>query len=405
MTMSRDRLSILLAALAVAAGIAAGCTKKQAAPPPFAGVPVVVAKVTQRSMPVEITAVGNVEAISTVSIRPQVSGQLLDVHFKEGDFVHKGQLLLTLDSRPFQAQVNQANGAIVRDQAQIAQAEANLARDSAQEKYAQAEAQRNSALMEKGLIPRETLEQTAAQAEAAKQSLQVDRASIDSAKASLVLDQDALNAANIQLGYCSIYSPIDGRTGAVLQKPGNLLKAADAPVVVINQVDPIYVNFTVPQQYWPDIRNRASARNLRVEVTVPQEAAQPQEGDVTFVDSAVDPATGTIHMRATFPNSQNRLWPGLFVNAVLRLSEQPHATVVPTQAITQGQNGTFVYVVKADNTVEQRSVVSSRDADGFAVIDKGLNPDETVVTDGQARLAQGMKIQLKGDPENAEVLP
>jgi multidrug efflux system membrane fusion protein len=356
-------------------------------------------------MPVEITAVGNVEAISTVSIRPQVSGQLLEVHFKEGDFVHKGQLLLTLDARPFQAQVDQAKGAIIRDQAQIAQAEANLARDGAQEKYAQAEAQRYTALMDKGLIPRETLEQTIAQADAAKQSLLVDRASIESAKANLGLDQGALNAATVQLSYCSIYSPIDGRTGAVLQKPGNLLKAADVPVVVINQVDPIYVNFSVPQQYWPDIRKRAAERTLRVAVTVPQDSSEAQQGDVTFVDSAVDSATGTIHMRATFTNPQNRLWPGLFVNALLRLSEEPHATVIPTQAITQGQNGTFVYVVKSDNTVEQRAVVSSRNADGFAVIDKGLGADDTVVIDGQARLAQGAKIQIKGDSANAEVLP
>jgi multidrug efflux system membrane fusion protein len=184
-----------------------------------------------------------------------------------------------------------------------------------------------------------------------------------------------------------------------------LLKAADAPVVVINQVDPIYVNFSVPQQYWVDIRKRAAERTLRVSVTVPQDSSAPQQGDVTFLDSAIDPATGTIHMRATFPNSQNRLWPGLFVNAVLRLSEEPHATVVPTQAITQGQNGTFVYVVRSDNTVEQRPVVSSRDADGFAVIDKGLGLDETVVIDGQARLAQGTKVQIKGDSANAEVLP
>lgn len=404
-TMSRDKYSILLMTFIAVAGIAAGCTKKPTVVEPPPGVPVVVAKVTQRSMPVEVTAVGNVEAISTVSVRPQVSGQLLEVHFKEGDFVQKGQLLLTLDSRPFQAQVDQAKGAILRDQAQIAQAEANLARDSAQEKYAEAEAKRSAALMEKGLIPRETLEQTTAQADAAHESLRVDHASIESAKANLGLDQSALNAATVQLSYCNIYSPIDGRTGAVLQKPGNLLKAADVPVVVINQVDPVYVNFSVPQQYWPDIRKRAAEKSLRVAVTVPQDSSESQEGDVTFVDSAVDSTTGTIHMRATFPNSQNRLWPGLFVNAVLRLSEDPHATVVPTQAITQGQNGTFVYVVKSDNTVEQRPVVSSRDADGFAVIDKGLSPDETVVIDGQARLARGVKIQIKGDAADAEVLP
>jgi multidrug efflux system membrane fusion protein len=390
---------LMAAAIAALGMIAFGCTKPQAAAPPPPGVPVVVAKVTQQAMPVEVTAVGNVEAISTVSVRSQVSGQLLDVHFKEGDFVHKGQLLLTIDARPYLAQVEQAKGAIVRDQAQLQQAEANLARDSAQEAYARDQGQRYVTLMEKGLVPKESMEQIKSQAEAALQLLRADRAAIDSAKASLVLDQGTLNGANVQLSYCSIYSPIDGQTGAVMQKAGNLLKVADVPIVVINQIDPIYVNFTVPQQYWSDIKKHAGGRALQVIARVPQDSGEPQHGTVTFVDNAVDPATGTIHLRASFENSKDRLWPGLFVNTVLRLSEQADATVVPTQAITQGQNGTFVYVVKPDNTVEPRPVVSSRTVGAFAVIDKGLQADEIVVTDGQTRLTKGAKIQIKGGSE------
>jgi multidrug efflux system membrane fusion protein len=399
--LSRPR-RIFLAGIAAAMGMLAfGCDRKQAVAPPPPPVPVVVAKVSQQAMPVEVAAVGNVEAISTVSVRSQISGQLLEVHFKEGDFVHKGQLLLTIDARPYQAQVEQAKGAIVRDQAQLQQAEANLARDSAQEEYARGQAQRYANLLERGLAPKETLEQVKSQAAVALQSLKADQAAIDSAKASLVLDQGTLNGANVQLSYCTIYSSIDGQTGAVMQKAGNLLKAADVPIVVINQLDPIYVNFTVPQQYWSDIKKRAGEQALRVAATVPQDLGEPQQGTVTFVDNAVDPATGTIHLRATFENSRNRLWPGLFVNIVLRLSEQANATVVPTQAITQGQNGTFVYVVKPDNTVEPRPVVSSRAIGALAVIDKGLNPDEIVVTDGQTRLTKGAKIQIKGNGSEA----
>jgi len=379
-----------------------GCTRERPAASAPADVPVLVAKASQQAMPVEVTSVGNVEAISTVSVRSQVAGPLLEVHFKEGDFVQKGQLLLTIDPRPYQAQVEQAKGAIVRDQADEKQSEASLAKDSAQEAYAQGEAQRYANLLEKGLIPKETAEQMKAQASAASQALSADRAAIDKARANLVLDQGTLNAANLQLSYCSVFSPIDGRTGAVMQKAGNLLKASDVPIVVINQVNPIDVNFTIPQQYWPDIKRRDGVQELRVTAAVPQDSGAPMQGTVTFVDNAVDPTTGTIHLRATFDNSQNRLWPGLFVNAVLRLSEQPNAVVVPMQAVTQGQNGTFIYVVKPGNTVEARQVQSSRVVSGLAVIDHGIEPGETVVIDGQTRLTQNTKVQIKNSPAHAD---
>jgi multidrug efflux system membrane fusion protein len=403
--MTREKNSRLGFAVIAAMGVFVfGCSKKQPAAAAPADIPVIVATATQQAMPVEVTSVGNVEAQSTVSVRSQVSGPLLEVHFKEGDFVKKGQLLLTIDPRPYQAQVEQAKAAIVRDQADEKQAEASLAKDSAQESYARGESQRYANLLEKGLIPKETAEQMKAQASVASEALSADRAAIDKARASLVLDQGALNAANLQLSYCSIYSPIDGRTGAVMQKAGNLLKASDVPIVVINQVDPIDVNLTVPQQYWPNIKGRG-IQGLRVTAAVPQDSGAPLQGSVTFVDNSVDPTTGTIHLRATFDNSQNRLWPGLFVNAVLRLSEQPNAVVVPMQALTQGQNGTFVYVVKAGKTVETRPVQSSRTVSGLAVIDHGIEPGEIVVIDGQTRLAQNTKVQIKNnltDPNHSD---
>jgi membrane fusion protein, multidrug efflux system len=386
-----------LFAAAISLGMfVSGCTASPAAAPPPPGIPVVVAKVSQKQMPVEITSVGNVEAISTVSIKAQISGELLQVHFKEGDFVRKGQLLFTIDPRPFQAQVRQAEGNIARDQAQLLQAEANLARDTAQMDYAKTQAQRYVNLTQRGLIAAELSEQTKSQASAMEESVRADRAAIESARASLAGSQGALENAKVQLSFCTIYSPIDGRTGAIMLKPGNLIIAADTgPIVVIKQVDPIYVNFTLPQQYWGDVREHLSAGDLRVLAAAPQDKSNPKDGKVIFADNAVDSTTGTLHIRASFENADNRFLAGMFVNVVLRLSEEPNAKVVPTQALTEGQNGTFVYVVKSDNTVEARPVVTTHSTEGEAVIDRGLEVGEMIVTDGQTRLTPGAKIQVK----------
>jgi multidrug efflux system membrane fusion protein len=391
------RNSYRVIATSVTLGIfVVGCAKNEAAPPPPPGVPVVVSKVSQKLMPVEVSAVGNVEAISTVAIKSLVAGQLLDIHFKEGDFVTKGQLLVTIDPAPFEATVAQSQATLEKDRAQLQLAEANLARDTANQQYAQSQAQRYSTLNDKGLITKENAEQIRTQAAALSELVRADQAAVASMRANLSADEAALNAAKLQWSYCKIFSPIDGRTGTVMLKPGNLVKAADVPIVVINQVNPIYVNFTVVQQYWPEIKKRMAAGSLKVKATVPQDTGQPLDGSVAFVDNAVDPTTGTIHLRASFENSQHRLWPGLFVNATLKLSEQPNATVVPSQAVVDGQNGSMVYVVKQDSTVEVRPVVSPRASGGLSVIDKGLEPGELVVIDGQTRLTNGAKVQVKG---------
>jgi multidrug efflux system membrane fusion protein len=372
-----------------------GCTENKAAAPPPPGVPVVVANVSEKTMPVEVASVGNVEPIATVAIKAQVSGELLEVHFKEGDFVQKGQLLFTIDSRPFQNQVRQAQTAILREQAGLQQAEANLARDKAQAEYANAQAQRYNRLTQRGLVPTDTSDQIRSQAAALEGSIRADEAAIESARANIKAQEGALEGAKLQLSYCTIDSPIDGRTGSVMLKAGNLVKVADAPMVVINQVNPIYVNFTVPQQYWTDVKTHLNAGDLRVRATAPQDPGNPKEGRVVFVDNAVDTATGTLHIRAEFANADNHFLSGMFVNVVMRLSEQPNAKIVPTQAITEGQNGTFVYVVKSDGTVETRPVVSTRSNNGQSVIDSGLELNETVVTDGQTRLTSGSKVQIK----------
>jgi len=348
---------------------ASGCAKEHAAPAPHAAaVPVTVSKVTQRAMPVQLTAIGNVGGY-TVSVEAQVAGELLDVHFQEGGFVHKGQLLFTIDPRPYEAA--------------LAQAQAQLSRDKAVAANGRAQAQRISKLLTDGVVsPSDADSSTSAAA---------------AAEATVAADEAALKTAQLNLQYCNIYSPMDGRTGAVLVKPGNLVKVADVPIVVIKRLSPIPVDFLVPQEYLPEITKRLAARPLRVEATVPNSSGPPEVGKLVFVDNAVDTTTGTIRLRALFENSSNALWPGLYVNTVMTLSEESNATVIPSQAITAGQQGSSVYVVQADGTVAPRAVVSSRSVGGQAVIDKGLKPGETVVTDGQVRLVPGAKVQIKNE--------
>src|ERR1700719_3813745 len=349
---------------------ASGCSKEQAAPAPrgAAAIPVIVAKVTQRAMPVQLTAIGNVGGY-TVSVEAQVAGELLDVHFKEGDFVHKDQLLFTIDPRPYEAA--------------HARAQATLMRDKAVAANSRAQAQRISKLLTDGVVsPSDADSSTSAAA---------------AAEATVAADEAELNTAQLNLEYCTIYSPMDGRTGAVLVKPGNLVKVADVPIVVIKRLSPIPVDFTVPQEYLPDITKHLAAKPLRGEATVPNSLRPPEVGKLVFVENAVDATTGTIRLRALFENSSNALWPGLYVNTVMTLAEESNATVIPSQAITAGQQGSLVYVVQADGTVAPRAVVSSRSVGGQAVIDKGLKPGETVVTDGQVRLVPGAKVQIKNN--------
>src|SRR6266404_4887994 len=354
-------------------GVLAGCAKQQAAPQPRAPIPVVVGSVKIKSMPVQVNAVGHVEPYSTVAIEAQVPGQLLAVHFKEGDFVHKGQLLLTIDPRPYEAA--------------LAQAKAALARDKATAVNNRLQAQRYSKLLAEGIVPPSQVESFTSAA--------------DASDAVLNSDEAAIKTAELNLEYCTIYSPIDGRTGALMLKPGNLVKVADVPIVVINQVNPIFVNFGIPQQFWPDIKKSLTQGTLRVKATVPKDSGAAEEGSVAFVDNAIDPSTGNIHLRAAFTNSQNRLWPGLYVNIVLTLSEQAGAIVVPAQAVLQGNMGSFVYVVRPDKRVEPRTIVPIRTIQGETVIEKGLQSGETIVTDGQARLEPNARVEIKSSTSDA----
>jgi multidrug efflux system membrane fusion protein len=341
-----------------------------------AGVPVLVAPVVEKTVPIELKVIGTGEAYSVVSIKSMINGEITRVNFTEGQDVKKGDLLFAIDSRPYQAALHQA--------------EANLARDLAQQKNALDQAVRNENLFKQGIIPQQTAEQL--------------RATADSYDATLLADRAAIEAVKVQLSYCSIYSPIDGRTGSVLIHQGNVVKANDTTsLVVINQINPIYVSFSVAERYFSEIKQRMNTERLKVSATIPKNDGSPEEGVLTFIDNAVDSTTGTLRLKGTFPNRERHLWPGQFVNIILRLSSQPHTVVVPTQAIQTGQGGQFVYVVKADQTVESRQVVAGRALEGETVVEKGLQPGETVVTDGQLRLAPGSRVQIKNAASGAEV--
>jgi membrane fusion protein, multidrug efflux system len=392
MALTGLRFLAVLAALA----LLAGCRGKTASPPRRAeSVPVSVVQVARKAVPLEIRAIGNAEAISTISVKSQVGGELTRVHFTEGDYVRKGQTLFTIDQRPLQAQVAQVEANLARDKAQLSQAQANLARDEAQAKYAEAQFGRMTRLAGEGVISRENLDQARAEADARTAAVRADQAAIESAKAAIQADLAALENARVQLGYTTINSPIDGRTGNLSAKQGNLIKANDIELLTINQVTPIYVAFAVPEAQLGEIKRYMAQRKLEVTAAPQDDTAARETGVLTFVDNAVDRTTGTIRLKGTFANAARRLWPGQFVQVTLRLTTQADALVVPSEAIQTGQQGQYVFVVKADMTVESRAVEPGIRTEREVVIDRGLQAGETVVTEGQLRLAPGVRVQFK----------
>ena len=331
------------------------------------------AAVIQKTVPLQLRAIGNVEAYSTVGVKSQIGGVLMRVHFKEGQDVGNGALLFTIDPRPYEAALKQA--------------EANLAKDIAQLENAREEVRRYSELVKKGYVAQEQFDQI--------------RTNFAALEATVNADKAAVENAQLQLKYCYIYSPLTGRTGSLISYEGNLIKAnADTSMVVINQIQPIYVTFSVAEQYLTEIKKYMATEKVKVNAIIGTDEPHPVEGVLTFVDNAVDTATGTIKLKATFANQEKRLWPGQFVNVVVTLSTQPNAIVVPSPAIQAGQSGQYVFVIKSDLTVESRPVVSSRTLDGETIIEKGLQSGERVVTDGQLRLVPGSKVEIKS-PENS----
>jgi multidrug efflux system membrane fusion protein len=358
-------------------------------------VPVLVATVGSKTVPINIDVIGNVEAYSTISVKAQVGGQLTIVSFHEGDFVKKNDLLFTIDPRPYQGQLNQAEANLSRDTAALSQAEANLAKDMANEKYARVEAGRYQKLADQGIVSREQTDQIGSNADALAQAVLADRAAIESAKAQIISSKSSVENAKVQLSYTAILSPIDGRTGNLTVKQGNIVTPNTMELMTITEMEPIYVTFSVPEAQLADIKKYMAQGKLSVYASPQDNAVHQEVGVLTFIDNAVDSTTGTIKLKGTFQNADKQLWPGQFVRVTLRLTTRPNAVVIPNQAIQNGQDGQFVYVVKNDMRVEMRPVVTSTRVDQELVVDSGLRPGETIVTEGQLRLAPNTRVQVR----------
>lgn len=345
-----------------------GCgSKGSASPRSQPPVPVTVAEAQERTMPLALRAVGHVEAIASVAIRPRVGGELQKVHFTEGQSVAAGQTLFTIDPRPYEAALREAQARLARDQALVRKAEADVVR--------------YEDLVKRDFVTREQFDQV--------------KASVESLRATVAADQAAVDSAGLQLEYCSVTSPVGGRTGTLQVKAGNLVKANDdKAMVTVNQTRPIHVVFAVPESYLGAVRGKAGD-GLAVNAHLPGASGTPEMGKLAVVDNTVDAATSTILLKAVFPNEGERLWPGQFVDVELVLEEQKGRLVVPAAAVQTGQKGTYVYVVDAEGTAELRPVKLARQDESDAVLDEGVRPGETVVTDGQLRLVPGAKVEVK----------
>jgi multidrug efflux system membrane fusion protein len=376
-----------------------GC--KQAAKPGAAAaamgmpvVPVSAAKATRESVPTELRVVGTVEASAIVQVKSQIAGELLKMGFTEGQNVVEDQVLFEVDPRPYEEALRQAEANVTRDRAQIGQFEATLARDAAQAQFNKTDADRYAELLKAGVVSKSQSDQARTSADVARESERATKASLDSAKAALESDLAMVAAAKLNLNYCKITAPLAGRTGNLLVHPGNLVKVNDVPLVVIHRVSPVFVNFNVPEQHLAAVRRLSENRKLAVRAFSQDEPDRIATGVLTVIDNAVDTATGTIHLKATFENKDGMLWPGQFVTAVLTLDTISGATVVPAEAVQAGQQGQYMYVIKPDHTVEMRIVKVGRSFGKRMVIENGVTPGETVVTDGHLRLFPGAQVTL-----------
>ncbi|MDA8124860.1 MAG: efflux RND transporter periplasmic adaptor subunit [Deltaproteobacteria bacterium] len=362
-----DRVFHLATVLLLAVLLLAGCSTEETKAKPPATIPVSAATAQERNVPVQLKTIGSVEASQRVSIRSRIGGALTRIAFQEGQDVQQGKVLFLIDPRPYERAV--------------AAALANLARDQVQLANAEKEAFRYGELNREALVAKQQYDQVLTAREVLRNTVRSDEA--------------ALEAARLNLQYCYITAPIAGRTGVVTVHVGDQIEADGAEMVSINRITPVNVNFSLPEKHLPAIRAYALAGNLPAAATLPHDPEKTSPGILSFINNAIDPATGTILLKATFPNTDKRLWPGQFVNVALTLTVRQRSVVVPSRAIQMGQQGPFVFVVKPDLTVESRPIAPGQEIDGATVIEKGLQAGETVVTDGQLRLVPGARVEIK----------
>jgi len=372
----RPVFGVILMASAVAAVACSGGEAVSTTPPAGGrggganapAVPVTTAVAVQKSVPLSVQGIGTVIAASTVTVRAQVTGELTSVNFVEGDEVQEGQVIVTIDKRPLEAALQQMQAALDRDVAQAANA--------------RSQATRYQDLLKRGIATKEQVDQIVTNAAALDATVELDKANVENAK--------------VQLQYATIRAPLTGKTGLLQVHPGNLVRATDTtPIVTINKITPVYVSFSVPEAMLPDLKRYMARGKLAVTALPPNDQGAPAEGLINFIDNAVDPTTGQIKVKGTFPNTDRHLWPGQFVNVSVTLSTEPNAIVVPSLAVQTGQQGTYVFVVKSDQTVDLRPVTVERTAGDQSVIKTGVKPGETVVTDGQLRLNPGTRVSIK----------
>ncbi len=419
---------ILAAVLALTTFLLPGLmsSSKQTSAPKVHSVPVTVARATQQAVPIEIHTIGNVLPYSVVNVVPQVSGQLKNVYFSQGQMVKKGQPLFEIDPSQYNASVAQAEGVVAKDRAQIGQAEANLLKDQAaigqlqadlkkdqaSAGYAQVESSRYGNLLNQGAVSKEQSEQmmtNSATANATVQAdlmgiknaqavVQSDRAAIDSAKGTLAADQGAAQNVELQLNWTTIRSPIDGKTGSLNVYQGNVVTAnSGTPLVTIDQITPIYINFTVPETYLNDVRSNLANHTLKVEALIEGSKTNAVEGTVSFLQNTVDTSSGTVTLRATFANTDSKLFPGQFVDVIVSMPPSGASVVVPSEAVQNTQQGSAVYVVNGDDTVQCVAVTVLRTQGDLTALGSGLSAGDLVVTDGQLQLVPGARVQIVKD--------
>jgi len=390
-----------LTLMAITAILGVGCGKKQEMAFNRPPAPVTVAAAVTQDVPVYLDQIGKCVAREVVEIRPQVSGRIMNIHFADGADIKKGDLLFTIDPRPFQVSLQQAEANLAKDLALKKQAEAALARDRAQAKLGEAQARRYAQLNRQGVVSNEQFDQTQTNAEALTATVAADEAAVRNAEEAIKADEAAIENAKLQLSYCFIHSPIDGRAGQRLVDVGNLAApglaapGAGTSLLVIQRLDPIYADFTISQNDLSAVQRNMSQGALKAEVRLPDEPDKAVVGALTFVDNAVKDATGTVNLRATIANGDRRFWPGRFVNVRLVLSVLRGAVLIPATAPQMSAKGQFVYVVKDDSTAEMRPVTVGQKQGEMVVVEKGIAPGEKVVVNGQIGVTPGGKVLVE----------